>query len=148
MAASCGPSAVEASSQSMDGSAYSQQVRLRASTVFPGHWDERVRLYREGLALDTWSPDHASLPLGKKAGVPVSQVKNFRCPVSVIFGMRDVALDPRIAIAGIQEHFNATQRGEVISDRVLKLPDCGHWCMLEPDGIAAIEKTVRKAIAG
>lgn len=146
LASSCGPSVAEAASRTSSGDTYGRSVRMRAGTAFPGDWDGRVRIYREGLALSAWSPTYPGSGPMKDSIDPKTRPSTFQCPVKIVFGMRDIALDPRIVLNGIEQHFmpEASTSGRR-KQRVLKLPDSGHWCMLEPVGASAIEAAVRSA---
>lgn len=149
MAASCGPSQAEAISRGLDGSSYGPSVKARAVTAFAGDWDERVRIYREGLALGAWTSKYPGLIPAEQSN---TKPMGFRCPANFIFGMQDIALDPRIVLAGIEEYFMPEasapgQRDSLTSKRILRLPQSGHWSMLEPEGHAAIKAVMRRAIA-
>lgn len=101
--------------------------------------------------MDAWKPDYPGLEPCKQSNARKASLPTFQCPVNIIFGMRDIALDPRIVLDGIQQYFlpESSESGHseaMAKERILKLPKCGHWCMLEPDGAAAVEAIVRRAI--
>lgn len=75
----------------------------------------------------------------------------FHCPVSIIFGLRDVALDPRIVLDGIESHFmaesaNAASSFDIPETRIMRLRSCGHWSLLEDDGSKALDKALSRII--
>ncbi|KAK5107679.1 hypothetical protein LTR62_000914 [Meristemomyces frigidus] len=145
-AASMGPGSIQCSGPGHDGAAYGPSVLARTKTKPAGDWIQRIRLYREGLASADWklSPELQQYVPGKQ-----EDQKTFNCPVTVVFGMQDVALDPRIVLGGIERYFlPRTERKEVQiavgPSHVVELPRSGHWSMLDSDeGKTAIEGIVR-----
>lgn len=125
-----GPSSLECALPNTDSRRYGPSVLARSKTNPPGDWDQRVRLYEDGLLRDQWTPSFSGY---RATG---GQPKGFRCPVKVIFGMQDVALDPRVVIDGIEKYFQENAAGE---DQIVRLPGCGHWSVLEEEGVKALD---------
>jgi hypothetical protein len=113
-----------------------------------------VRIHCEGLALGEWHPNYPGyqLPIWKTA--PESNRKGqFSYNVHVMFGMQDVALDPRIVLDGVEGFMMDAEKGirkadvggeqgvEVQSvgrSSVTKMWGCGHWAMLDGQGARAL----------
>lgn len=111
-----------------------------------------MRIYREGLALDPWTPSYPGYEVHKQFSARESSPGRFQCPSTIIFGVQDIALDTRIVLDGIEQYLMpdspaSDHTGAMAKRRIAKLPDCGHWSMLEPDGAAAIAEAVSRAIA-
>ena len=131
-AAGYGPSSAECATCTQDGGGYSGSVLARAKTAPPGGWLERIRLYREGLAAGKWK-------LADKLRGYATEGDHFKCPVTVIFGQQDPALEPAIVLDGIGKYFQngakATPQGvggkHGHDSHVVHLPACGHWSPLE-----------------
>lgn len=162
LAASYGPSPIESTTTSPTGTTYGPTVRLRAQKHPQGDWDERVRIYSEGLALGKWSPSYPEHqpPLWKSAPEHARK-DSFSCPVHVFFGMQDIALEPRLVLEGIQafmQNPEAEKRDLGISfengvehrafgrSSITKLPLCGHWSMLEAQGERALNGLLYKLV--
>lgn len=161
LAASYGPSPADCNtSLNRDGTRYGPTVHRRASRIPQGDWDERVRIYGEGLALGEWHPNYPgyqaptwkTAPEGKRKG-------QFSYPVHVMFGMRDVALDPRIVLDGVEGFMLDAEKGMRKADfggedgvevqvvgrsSVTKLWGCGHWAMLGGQGTRALERLLER----
>lgn len=140
MAMACGPGQVESRISAEDGSAYGLSVYERSRTAISGDWDGRVKLYAQGLLRRPWRssyPGHVSLK---------DDSGRFNCAVSFIFGMQDIALDPRIAVDGIELLFmhadNDHDRHVARHSRLMRLPECGHWSLLEKDGERALQEVL------
>jgi len=145
MALSCGPSKAECFSKTPEGVGYGSSVLLRAQTTLHGDWDERVRLYREGLGLDKWVPNYTNLESRRD-----EQTGKFCCPVDIVFGLKDVALDPRIVLENIEQYFPdhdfdpTVQTSE--NKHITKLPNSGHWSILEDEGAVALERVLQRIV--
>ncbi|KAK1814922.1 hypothetical protein LTR12_010698 [Friedmanniomyces endolithicus] len=155
-ASSFGPSSAEFTSQKQNEKTYNLSVRTRAMTSPPGHWLQRIRLYREGLASDKWN---LAPILQQYRPAPEMEEETFKCPVTAIFGLQDVAINPRLALDGIERYFprpadvatgggghekhvTSTASGAGAS-HIVRLKDCGHWSLLEdPIGSGVVEKTL------
>lgn len=85
-------------------------------------WNDRVRLYREQLMSGQWH--HAN----EHEHGARSDYRKIRCTTTIIFGLRDQALDSRIAVDGI-EAFIEPQTGHA-KGRIYLLEDVGHWSPL------------------
>lgn len=116
-----------------------------------GDWDERVRLYSEGLALGKWHPTFPGYqaPLWKSASEQVPRKGQFSYPMHVMFGMQDVALDPRIVLNGLEDWMLDAEHGmrkpqagsevgvevhTVGRSSITKVWRCGHWVTVDAQG--------------
>ncbi|KAK1093980.1 hypothetical protein LTR48_001243 [Friedmanniomyces endolithicus] len=117
-------------------------------------WLQRIRLYREGLASDKWN---LAPILQQYRPAPDMDEETFKCPVTAVFGLQDVAINPRLALDGIERYFprsaqvttgggghekhvTSTASGAGAS-HIVRLKDCGHWSLLEePVGSGVVEK--------
>lgn len=114
-----------------------------------------MRLYKDGLLRDDWNQDE-SLSSGNLSTLSgrvddtqrsssMSETSlDFKCPVTIIFGLRDVALDPRIVLDGIEKYFVEDQKAAL--ERVIRLPDCGHWSILEEEGVKSLHSVLSELI--
>ena len=145
MAISLGPGQEECSD-------YPESVRQRC---VHGTWAQQIRLYRDGLATDPWDKSLETLvELNQIDGSRQATARRspssaglfdsgpqgaLRAPVTVIWGMRDVALDYTIAVEGMGDYFS---RGS----QVILLPKCGHWVPTEKTGQAVFEEVIDWAL--
>ena len=77
---------------------------------------------------------------------------SFNYPVTFVFGMKDIALDPRIVCDGIERCFRTDSVNVRRADtghkyhggdsHVVALDTCGHWPMNERDGRIVLERVV------
>lgn len=157
-AASNGPSEAECTSRTLDGHTYGPSVLARAMTKPPGDWLQRIRLYREGLATGAWTPngvaeycvtrhDDAS-PDRRKKGT-------FNYPMTILFGLDDLAFDNMIVLDGIEDYFDPmTITGEQPSrvsgkqSHIIRLPGQGHWFFARMEGAKVLEKALLCLLAG
>ena len=121
-----------------------------------------MRIYREGLALGEWHPTYPGYqppiwktsPEGKRKG-------QFSYPVHVMFGMQDVALDPRIVLDGVEGFMLDAEKGMRKADvggeqgvevqtvgrsSVTKMWGCGHWATLDGQGARAMERLLGRLL--
>jgi hypothetical protein len=121
-----------------------------------------VRIYCEGLATGEWHPNYPGYqppiwktnPEGKRKG-------QFSYPVHIMFGMQDVALDPRIVLNGCEDFMLDAEKGMRKADvggeqgvevhnvgrsSVTKMWDCGHWAMLDGQGARALERLLGRLV--
>lgn len=71
--------------------------------------------------------------------------------------MQDIALDPRIVLDGVEAYFQDFKRVDCSTEdendagvevsrfgrsSIVRMPDCGHWSMLEDQGSLALERTL------
>lgn len=144
----CGPGPAECETSNVDGIKYGPSVLARSYTDPPGDWDQKVRLYSEGLLREAWTPSYQE---GQTVRPGQTSAQKFRCPVNMIFGMKDVALDPRVVVDGIEKYFNEAS-GDAVADathagkRIVKLPDCGHWSILEEECVIALDKVLQEVV--
>lgn len=155
-----GPSPLECAE--LDGLRYGPSVLARSLANPPGDWDQRVRLYSDGLLRGEWTPtfskSHNSGPQELSTqGALKPRVSSqddhwqFHCPVSIIFGLQDVALDPRVVLDGIETHFVAGSNDPLVSTamaeaRITRLKNCGHWSVLEEEGYQALDRVLGRII--
>jgi hypothetical protein len=162
LATSYGPSPQDSTSRGPSGITYGPTVQYRAEQNPQGDWDERTRIYSEGLALGKWRPTYPCYraPLWKSA--PGSAVEGaFSYPVHVVFGIQDVALDPRIVLHGIDKYMMDSGEGMrkvragdeegtdvhvVGRSSVTKLWQSGHWAMLDEQGARVLENMLGRFI--
>lgn len=97
-------------------------------------WNDRVRLYREQLMSGQWH--HANNP---EHGAQSDDGK-IKCTTTVIFGLRDQALDSRIAVDGI-EAFVEPQTGHS-KGQIYLLDDVGHWSPLNAGCSQIIQRVI------
>lgn len=134
-AVSAGPGVEECTTVTGEGERYGLSVLERARQG--GGWEEKVRLYREGLATGAWDRPRFDSDLG----VPNDDGGDrLQTPVVVLFGLQDLALDPRICLDGIEEFFAAGEKtASIPRSYVVRVPEGGHWLMLEEKGREAVE---------
>ncbi|SMY27039.1 unnamed protein product [Zymoseptoria tritici ST99CH_1A5] len=150
-AKSHGPGPLESKSVSETGLAYGPSVYARSLTRPPGDWGNKIRLYSDGLLRQPWTPSYDGRD--KQSQLVDARLLNdswtFKCPVSIIFGLRDVALDPRVVLDGIEDHFqpdseDSLQASLLANERITRLPKCGHWSLLEHDGAEALNSVISR----
>ncbi|CAK3942050.1 Hypothetical predicted protein [Lecanosticta acicola] len=134
LAMAYGPSSLESALSNANSPHYGPSVLDRSNSNPPGDWDARVRLYADGLLREKWTPSYNGHDISGKHGD--DRAKGFRCPVHIIFGLGDVALDPRVVLDGIEKYFRDDARD---GKRIIRLPGCGHWSILEEEGIKALD---------
>lgn len=143
-------------------SSYSPRVRLRSMKNPQGDWDERVRIYSEGLALGKWRPDYPTYQPPLWLATPESARKGtFSYPVHAVFGMQDVALNPGICLGSLEEFMLDAEQGmrksqietgqgveyqSVGRSSITRLPLCGHWSMLDEQGKEVLDRLLRRLI--
>lgn len=156
LASAYGPSLAECSEFPKDGKCYGPTVLKRSQTKPPGDWDQRVLLYSQGLLRSPWTksfprfreyeplsgPPFDGRPRNADATI---RPQKFNCLVNVVFGLQDIALDPRIVLDGIEECLlsesdEAATDAALKRERVVRLPTCGHWSLLEDAGIEALDR--------
>jgi len=161
MAACLGPSVNECSSRLPDGSSYGQSVLDRSQTRPIGDWDGRIRLYREGLATGQWkanemtsrfllNEEESDHRANLKEGIPSQQMQqattpppdSFQCPVTIIYGLQDLALDPRITLDGMERYFAPPREDGSAQSHIVRVRDCGHWSLIERTGVEVLEATL------
>lgn len=149
LAISCGPGTRECLSPAENGSTYGPSVYARSRTTVPGDWDGRVKLYAQGLLRRKWTPSYPGYIKQHDQTLPSTfDGKHFKCPVSFIFGLQDIALDPRIAVDGVERYFlqNEEATAAFQQSRVVRLPRCGHWSLLEKDGERALNEVLGSVV--
>jgi hypothetical protein len=165
LTSSYGPSPAElASGSTKDGLTYGPTVHERAKTTPPGDWNQRFRLYREGLILDPWTlaEVHAKHAVGtikaesadessgtqshRRLDVPASQ--RFKYPVTVLFGIDDEALDHRIVVDSLDDFFMRKEDGPNFGpSKIKKMVKCGHWSPMTDIGTATLIEELKPLIA-
>ncbi|TKA70146.1 hypothetical protein B0A55_06528 [Friedmanniomyces simplex] len=155
-ASSFGPGSAECTSRDHKNSTYSAAVLSRATTSPPGNWLQRIRLYREGLTSGKWT---LAPELQRYRPAPEGEGETFKCPVTVLFGLQDPALDPRVVLDGVERYFTGATKvatgdgshekqgtstaSDAGASHIVRLYGCGHWSLLEdPIGSGTLEKTL------
>ncbi|KAF2211850.1 hypothetical protein CERZMDRAFT_42302 [Cercospora zeae-maydis SCOH1-5] len=152
LALACGPGAAEAELPADDGSMYGPSVYERSVRYnVPGHWDGRIKLYTQGLLRQKWTPDYpgfsSAMPLPDKSGHTTEDNKRLKYPVTCIFGMGDIALNPRIMLDGIEDFFLPSSDG-VRESKIVRVAKGGHWCLIEPEGEEVVQAELQWALRG
>jgi len=128
---------------------YSYPIKSRAST---GGWSEKVRLYRDGLAVDPWNKslkilwelnqlEEASRSVsssgsgrrrsGSRVGIfDIGPPGTFAAPTTILWGQKDVACNQAIAMDGVSDYFG------VPPSHFITFPKVGHWT---PHDVAAVD---------
>lgn len=163
LAASYGPSPANCATQTPSSATYGLTVLHRSKQNPQGDWDERVRVYSEGLALGKWHPSYPGyqMPLWKSSGPRAARKGQFNYPMHIIFGMQDVALDPRIVLDGLEgwmldaeDGMRKPQAGSeegvqvqtVGRSSVTKLWRCGHWVTVDEQGSKFLVRFLERSI--
>ena len=181
LATSYGPGPPECTSRlpfnsnSNSNPSYGPTVSLRSQKRPQGDWDERVRIYSEALALGDWRPTYPNhqTPLWSSSvsssnssnGQDQARLKKgaFSYPVHVVFGLRDIALNPGIVLGGLEGFMLDSEEGmrkaqvdagrgvefqSVGRSSITRLPLCGHWVMLEDQGKVVLEELLGRLVEG
>ncbi|KAI7312102.1 hypothetical protein KC315_g12106 [Hortaea werneckii] len=144
-AASNGPSEAEATSRNPEGQTYGPSVLYRAKADPPGDWLQRIRIYREGLATRSWKPSEAVLPYiptEEEASKSQTKAGKLRYPMTIVFGLDDLAFDIRIALDGIEDFFVSQDEGGGRRSHVVRLKGQGHWFFTQPQGAVVLERVL------
>ena len=59
--------------------------------------------------------------------------------MTILYGLKDPALDPRICLDGIEAFFSAQNTGGGKSNHIIRLPQSGHWAFLDTEGRRTLE---------
>jgi hypothetical protein len=159
---SYGPGPAECDFRFSSNSSYGPTVALRSKKSPQGDWDERVRIYSEGLALGEWRPNYPTYQPPLWLSTPESARKgSFSYPVHAVFGMQDIALNPGIVLGSLEEFMLDAEHGirkpqveteqgvecqSVGRSSITKLPLCGHWSMLDGQGKEVLDRLLRRLI--
>jgi pimeloyl-ACP methyl ester carboxylesterase len=159
---SYGPGPAESKFRFPSNSSYGPTVALRSKKSPQGDWDERVRMYSEGLALEEWKPDFPNYQPPLWVSSPDSARKgSFSYPVHAVFGAQDIALNPGICLGSLEAFMLDAEQGmrkpqiesaqgvecqSVGRSSITKLPVCGHWMMLEEQGKEVLDRLLRRLI--
>ncbi|KAF2194947.1 alpha/beta-hydrolase [Zopfia rhizophila CBS 207.26] len=129
---------------------YSEDVKKRIKDY---GWSEKIRVYREGLALSPWEKsletvvglseiESRPLRFGSGAGLfedgPPGSLK---APATVIYGKMDTAFEPKLCLGGIGDYL-------VNRSQVVILEKGGHWLPFEEQGIKVLEAVTAWAVEG
>lgn len=155
IAVSNGPSVAECASRTLSGQSYGPSVLRRATTSPPGAWLERIRLYREGLAFGNWTPNDNTKPImmpRREASEETRKRGTFNYPITIIFGLDDLAFDTRIVLDRIEDFFayNGGTDEAVMSlqSHVIRLPGQGHWFFTSARGAEIVERALVSLLTG
>ena len=142
-----GPCAADSTSLTADGYSYGQSVSTRASNK-SGAWTQRIRLYREGLGTARWTPNSATeayfVGSGKGANGAAQRRGQFNYPLTIIFGLDDLAFDIRVVLNGIEDFFLLAKKAATQEQRshVVRLPGQSHWFFGQKNGARIVEETL------
>ena len=136
-AASLGPSLLECGHERCEP-AYGASVAARAARSPNWIWDERIGLYQHGLMTAPWTRGADSTPdfSTKIEDTHDSQIK---CYTTVVFGLKDQALNHRIAVDSIED-FISPQANGGSKGLVITMDNVGHWSPLHPLGSRIMEE--------
>jgi hypothetical protein len=159
---SYGPGSAESNFRFPSTSSYGPTVALRSKKTPQGDWDERVRIYSEGLALGEWHPNYPTYQPPLWLSTPDHARKDsFSYPVHAVFGMQDIALNPGICLGSLETFMLNAEHGmrkpqietgqgveyqSVGRSSITKLPLCGHWLMLDEQGKVILEQLLGRLI--
>lgn len=141
LASSLGPAPEQCGQSQYSASVY-QRAQGKPMT-------EQVRYYREGLAFEKWKLSNKVITDLKKLERDKPHLEAYtgtdsisRRPVgalqaksTILWGLRDVALDMRITLTGIEDYL--TEHSHVIV-----APQIGHWLPLNDMGMKLLENSV------
>ncbi len=132
MAASLGPGVAQCKDYQSNAT-YSASVLARAMSQPDGIWDERIRLYKERLMTARWNPAYA------RDRAEARDEGCIRCSTTVIFGIEDQALDPRLMVDGIDAYVRPESG---FKGHVVKLSGVGHWSPLHSDCVQVLNEVL------
>lgn len=135
--ASLGPDFAQ-SQTSNKAASYGVFVLVRALDQPDKVWDERIRLYKEGLASAPWN----KIPsLRSRSGDETKRDdgSKVRCSTTVIFGLEDRFLDPRIVVEGFQDFIDTESSFKGLE---ILLKDVGHWSPTHPECVRILEQAL------
>ena len=115
---------------------------------------EQIRYYREGLAFGKWkhsnkviidvqklTHDHPHLEAyADTDSINQGPIGALKAKSIILWGVRDVALDMKIALAGIEDYL--TEHSDVVA-----VPQAGHWLPLHSVGMDVLENSVDWALS-
>jgi len=153
MAASLGPGSAQFNSVTKDRLTYPESVKQRLQD---GGWSEKIRVYREGLWRDRWEKSlemivrlseldqtqGLSRRSSSGAGLFEDGPPGFlRAPVTVVYGKKDPAFEPRLALEGMSDYLTK-------NSQVVVLEEGGHWLPVERIGADMLKRIVKWALEG
>lgn len=152
MAGSLGPSVEEGSSETSDHEKYSDNV---VRQPFSEKFVHMTHYYRQGAGVRHWNKSIETITglhglgrgndLGRRSsrsGVFDEGPKGaLKAPATVVWGLNDDALDPRLNFDGIGDYL-------VHNSQVITLPRSGHFTPIEQESGPALLKIVEWAVAG
>lgn len=118
-----------------------------------GNFVDITSYYRHGAALGTWhksletiSSLHAICPYEPRrtssgTGVFDASPGTLKANATVIWAMKDPALDPQLMLEGIADYL-------VSGSQVITLPRAGHFTPVEVEARTALEETIKWSVAG
>lgn len=152
MSNTMGPSLAESKLQNANGDSYPTGVDYNRefSKIF-----DMARYYRDGAASARWhksletitalhgiSGDNELRRTSSGTGVFDEGVPGvLKAPSTIIWGQKDIALDPHICLDGIGDYL-------VKDSQVVMLPHSGHFTPIEKESRAALEAAIQWAIGG
>ena len=150
MASTIGPGENELRTETETREEYSESVCKRQRR---GNFVDLTSYYRHGAALGTWhksletiSSLHAICPYEPRrtssgTGVFDASPGTLKANATVVWGMKDPALDSHLMLEGIADYL-------VRGSQVVTLPRAGHFTPVEVEARTAIEETIKWSVAG
>jgi pimeloyl-ACP methyl ester carboxylesterase len=145
-----GPSDTEVAVPGLEDEAicYPVSVKSRVST---GGYAEKIRLYRDGLALGRWEKsaelllelNQIKLQAGGRPGrFSTGPPGSFGAPVTMLWGQKDVACNETIAMEGVGDYFGVSPSHYII------FPKVGHWTPHDSSSVEVWEAVINWALEG
>ncbi|EFQ98031.1 catalytic/hydrolase [Nannizzia gypsea CBS 118893] len=150
MAGTLGPSIEELKTKTADGETYSESVRIRAKQ---GNFKDATSYYRQGAVSDPWQKSletisalHSICPDERRrtscgTGVFDPAPGALKANATVLWGMKDPAIDNHLALDGIADRL-------VQGSQLVVLPRSGHFTPMEVESRGAFEEAVLWAVKG
>lgn len=146
-AASLGPGVHECGGHDHAVPTYGRSVIARAAYAPNRTWDERIGLYKNGLIRTPWTRRIRSKKGQASTGIEPIDEGQIRCHTTVVFGLKDEALDHRIAVDGMSDFISPQANGDC-KGQVITMESVGHWSPLHPLGSRIIEEVLLRRITG
>lgn len=147
-AAANGPSEAEATSKTPKGQTYGPSVVARAKSSPSNAWLQRIRIYREGLGRDSWSANNITKEFVSQSQRQVGKEGVFKYPMTIIFGLDDLAFNLDIVLEGLEQFFPAKTAVPGQGSQILRLPGQSHWFFTQARGAEIVEKALLGLLDG
>ncbi|CAI7637713.1 hypothetical protein N7533_002863 [Penicillium manginii] len=152
MAITMGPSLAESKIQNANGDSFPEEIDYSQdfSKIF-----DMASYYRQGAASARWhksletiaglhgiAGDEGLRRTSSGTGIFDEGIPGvLKAPSTIIWGQKDIALDPHICLDGIGDYL-------VKDSQVVMLPRSGHWTPIEMESRAALEAAIQWAVGG